>query len=217
MGTVRAIKQSELAGNTGNDYIYPVTSTKAVFDENNKTLEEIILNINEGSQSIMYAVEKIDSSLKDVEGFVSEQQDTNRTVSASIRNVETSISAVAQSVQNLPQSASYIKGSITPSNTRASSSQSNNIECFSPVTQDTTTGICQIFDDNNFKDGDILIPKKAGSYIIGDTTLNITELSLIQKQKNTYVLLSLGIPLPTTEDAGKSLKASSDGTMYWGE
>ena len=42
MGKIKKILENELAGGTQTTDVYPVTSTKAVYDENNKRLDEIL-------------------------------------------------------------------------------------------------------------------------------------------------------------------------------
>ena len=46
MGKIKVLKDNELVGGTDNDSLYPVTHTKAVFDSNNKELDQR-LNENE--------------------------------------------------------------------------------------------------------------------------------------------------------------------------
>lgn len=45
MGKIKKILESELIGGTQSTDIYPVTSTKAVYNENNENLDTIINNI----------------------------------------------------------------------------------------------------------------------------------------------------------------------------
>ena len=42
MGTIRKITEDELVGGTQNTDIYPITSIKAIYDEDNETLDGII-------------------------------------------------------------------------------------------------------------------------------------------------------------------------------
>lgn len=46
MGKIKKLLESELIGGTHNTDVYPVTSTKAVYDTTNKSLEEYIQLIN---------------------------------------------------------------------------------------------------------------------------------------------------------------------------
>lgn len=58
MGKIKKLLESELIGGTGNIDVYPVTSTKAVYDGNNKSLDDILeeayKNFNELNISILY-------------------------------------------------------------------------------------------------------------------------------------------------------------------
>ena len=47
MGTVRKIREYELAGGSTSLDIYPVTSTKGVFNENNENLDTIINHLSQ--------------------------------------------------------------------------------------------------------------------------------------------------------------------------
>lgn len=47
MGKIKKILENELIGGTQNTDVYPVTSTKAVYDENNKNLDNILNSITE--------------------------------------------------------------------------------------------------------------------------------------------------------------------------
>lgn len=45
MGKIKKILENELAGGTQTTDVYPVTSTKAVYDANNKRLDEILVGL----------------------------------------------------------------------------------------------------------------------------------------------------------------------------
>ena len=47
MGKIKKILENELVGGTQNTDVYPVTSTKAVYDENNENLDSILNSITE--------------------------------------------------------------------------------------------------------------------------------------------------------------------------
>jgi hypothetical protein len=70
----------------------------------------------------------------------------------------------------------------------------------------------------NIKDGEILIPTKPGTYILNSKEIGVTDYSLIQKQGEDFVVISLGIPMPPHENGvmvgGKVLTTSEDG-LYW--
>ena len=69
MGKIKKILENELAGGTQTTDVYPVTSTKAVYDENNKRLDEIL---SESTEAIYmsYTSGEIDEVAKSiVDGF----------------------------------------------------------------------------------------------------------------------------------------------------
>ena len=45
MGKIKKILENELIGGTQSTDVYPVTSTKAVYNENNESLDDIINSI----------------------------------------------------------------------------------------------------------------------------------------------------------------------------
>lgn len=49
MGKIKKILENELVGGTQTTDIYPVTSTKAVYDENNKRLDNILIELEQSA------------------------------------------------------------------------------------------------------------------------------------------------------------------------
>lgn len=57
-GIIKKLKLSELSGGHGQDLdVYPITSIKAVFDEDNHSLEDILKDLKKGGQSTQEAVQ----------------------------------------------------------------------------------------------------------------------------------------------------------------
>jgi hypothetical protein len=78
---------------------------------------------------------------------------------------------------------------------------------------------CYTLSLSEIKNKDILIPESAGNYKIGGQTLTVTDVSIIQKQDDEYVLISLGIPFipkPESKDIDKTLKVAENLSLYWG-
>ena len=55
MAKVKVLKENELIGGTDNSSVYPITHTKAVFNSNNKELDQITKQ--QHSQSVHYKTE----------------------------------------------------------------------------------------------------------------------------------------------------------------
>lgn len=55
MGKIKKLLESELIGGNQNNEVYPITSTKAVFDSENRSLEDILKDINSRIQLIKEA------------------------------------------------------------------------------------------------------------------------------------------------------------------
>ena len=51
MGKIKKLKDVELVGGTEQSDVYPITSTKAIYDENNKRLDSIISELQKSADS----------------------------------------------------------------------------------------------------------------------------------------------------------------------
>ena len=51
MGKIKKLKDVELVGGTEQSDVYPITSTKAIYDENNKRLDNIIAELQKSADS----------------------------------------------------------------------------------------------------------------------------------------------------------------------
>lgn len=60
MGKIKKILENELAGGTQTTDVYPVTSTKAVYDENNKRLDEILSASTEAINGVTNKVTELE-------------------------------------------------------------------------------------------------------------------------------------------------------------
>ena len=78
MAKVKVLKESELIGGTDNSSVYPITHTKAVFNSNNKDLDQIL---NELEQQITSSTAAQDRALAEAVS----QERTERT-SADVPN-----------------------------------------------------------------------------------------------------------------------------------
>ena len=67
MGKIKKILENELIGGTQSTDVYPVTSTKAVYDENNKRLDNIIKELdNKVSTQLPKIEEAKNEALKNI-------------------------------------------------------------------------------------------------------------------------------------------------------
>lgn len=67
MGKIKKILENELAGGTQTTDVYPVTSTKAVYDENNKRLDEILSASTEAINGVTNKVTELEQKTTDIE------------------------------------------------------------------------------------------------------------------------------------------------------
>ena len=70
MGKIKKILENELVGGTQSTDIYPVTSTKAVYDENNERLDNIINEIYSSTVTISNSSTESDLDIADEQGNV---------------------------------------------------------------------------------------------------------------------------------------------------
>lgn len=70
MGKIKKILESELVGGTQSTDIYPVTSVKAVYDENNKRLDNIINEIYSSTPTVADSSTESDFGIADEKGNV---------------------------------------------------------------------------------------------------------------------------------------------------
>lgn len=58
MGKIKKLKDVELVGGTGQNDVYPITSTKAIYDESNKRLDNIIAELQKSTDSNLQTTSK---------------------------------------------------------------------------------------------------------------------------------------------------------------
>ena len=66
MGKIKKILENELAGGTQTTDVYPVTSTKAVYDANNKRLDEILSASTEAINGVTNQVTELEQRIGDI-------------------------------------------------------------------------------------------------------------------------------------------------------
>lgn len=59
MGKIKKLLESELIGGSNQTEIYPITSTKAIYDKNNEVLDDIIKTINNKSDITLSAIKEV--------------------------------------------------------------------------------------------------------------------------------------------------------------
>lgn len=223
MGIIRVIKSNELAGGEGNEPIYPVTSVRAIYDLNNRQLDSIIEEQNQGIEWTKTLAENLKDNVNTAESNIKNLTSTYNILQSNVNTIISDVDTLKVTVEEKNNQNNYIVAKVTvgDSVTRGlPENVNNNLECYSPIkdpscipSQGATSYI------QNIKDGEILIPTKSGEYIIDNQTLEVKECSLIQKQGNNFVVISLGIPfipIPTSIDSGKTLKVAEDNSLYWG-
>lgn len=219
MGIIKILKGNNINDTANNDTdIYPVTSVKAIYDINNTSLDNIINNIENDATKVK----------SDLIAFKESQIGINTAVTNNIENVKNDINSMSQDMQdiedeiavlennleNVKSEKSYFVASISTVASEATRGEQHSIAEYCSVSETKCT-LGTSIDINTFKNGDIFIPKNKGKYIFGDVEINVNDYGFIQKQNDTFIYISLGIPMPTEEDYGKCLIAGADG-LYWG-
>lgn len=82
MGKIKKILENELIGGTQDTDVYPVTSVKAVYDENNKRLDNIVKEIQDTVESEVARLDKTDNEIR------KELESNNREVNVELTDLE---------------------------------------------------------------------------------------------------------------------------------
>lgn len=70
MGKIKKIFENELIGGTQSTEVYPITSVKAVYDENNERLDNIINEIYSSTVTVSNSSTESDLDIADEQGNV---------------------------------------------------------------------------------------------------------------------------------------------------
>lgn len=77
MGKIKKILENELIGGTQSTDVYPVTSTQAVYDENNRRLSDFVFDKNDVVQETGTSETKVMSQKSATEIFLTEEDIVN--------------------------------------------------------------------------------------------------------------------------------------------
>lgn len=224
MGIIRALKSSELGGE-GDEPIYPVTSVRAIYDLNNKALDAIIEEQNTSISNTSTKASLLEKTINKVNINIDSIKSVQSSLQGNINTIQSNVQTLESAVAQKNNQNNYIVAKVTADNSVNSVTRglpetvNNNLE-YCPVKEsmcvssEFATSYIQ-----NIKDGEILIPTKPGTYILNNKEIEVIDYSLIQKQGEDFVVISLGIPMPPcTADGniepGKVLTTSNNG-LYW--
>ena len=212
MGIIRAIKSSELVEGNGGEHIYPVTSIKAIYDLDSKTLEDILREKDNAINNLENKTNILQADISSVDTYVHEVENAQELLKSDLNNTKNSITEINATIQNIQPGGTFL-GNIT--NEAARSSQSEINVCAKIINAEQ----CMTLSIQDIKNGDIIVPKKKGNYQLGDKNITIDEVSIIQKQGDDFKVISLGIPfipIPEEGDSGNTLKVADEMSLYWG-
>ena len=222
MGIIRAIKSRELGGE-GDEPIYPVTSVRAIYDLNNIALDAIIEEQNTSISNTSTKASVLEETINEVNINIDSIKNVQSSLQGNINTIQSTVQTLEYAVAQKNNQNNYIVAKVTVGNivTRGlPENVDNNLECYSPIKENVC--VAPGSESNyiqNIKDGEILIPTKPGTYILDNKEIEVIDYSLIQKQGEDFVVISLGIPMPPcTADGsiepGKVLTTNSNG-LYW--
>ena len=223
MGIIRALKSNELVGGSGDEYVYPVTSIKAIYDLNDKALDTIIEEQNVSIEHTYTKTSKLEGALSAVNGDMNSIRNVQTDLQSNINTIQNTVHTLESVVAQKNNQNNYIVAKITVDNSVSRGMPENvshNLQCYSPVKLEECVSNDQVTDYiQNIKDGEIVIPTKPGTYVLNNEVVEVSDYSLIQKQGEDFVVISLGIPMPPynadgTIEPGKILTTNSEG-IYW--
>lgn len=214
MGKIRVIKSSELGG-TSDEPIYPVTSIRAIYDLNNENLEDVLSHKDDRINTVELNIDSLNKNYITVNNTV--QEFKNSTTDKLVSH-DTRFQGIDYQISNLQSSLNVYKVEGNFLGTLKTQQEATRGATNMSLTICKNNGCYPLF-LSEIKNKDILIPESAGNYKIGDQTLTVTDVSIIQKQDDEYVLISLGIPFipkPESKDIDKTLKVAENLSLYWG-
>lgn len=121
MGKIKKILENELIGGTQSTDIYPVTSTKAIYDENNVRLDDILKPATKESAGLMSPEDK--NNIESVQTEMAGKMDKASVVQESGDSEELVMSqkAVSDKLSNLSSTISEVNGKANNAYTKAES------------------------------------------------------------------------------------------------
>ena len=138
MGKIKKILENELAGGTQSTDIYPVTSTKAIYDENNVRLDDILKPATRESAGLMSSEDKNNIELVQTElagkvdkaSVVQESGDSEelvmsqKAVSNKLNDLSSTISEINDKADNASSEASNASTKAEAANKKAEDNKS---------------------------------------------------------------------------------------------
>ena len=97
MGKIKKILENELIGGTQTTDVYPVTSTKAVYDENNKRLDEILSASTEAIDGVTNKVTELEDKVQENSGILEGLCDAQKVQSKNIFKGDTKLGYISDS------------------------------------------------------------------------------------------------------------------------
>ena len=142
MGKIKKILENELIGGTQSTDIYPVTSTKAIYDENNVRLDDILKPATKESAGLMSPEDK--NNIELVQTEMSGKMDKASVVQESGNSEELVMSqkAVSDKLSNLSSTISEVNDKANKAHTKAESASKmaeDNKSALNTVTSDIST------------------------------------------------------------------------------
>lgn len=142
MGKIKKILENELVGGTQSTDIYPVTSTKAIYDENNVRLDDILKPATKESAGLMSPEDK--NNIESVQTEMAGKMDKASVVQESGDSEELVMSqkAVSDRLNGLSSTISEVNDKANKAHTKAESASKmaeNNKSALNTVTSDIST------------------------------------------------------------------------------
>ena len=125
MGKIKKILENELVGGTQSTDIYPVTSTKAIYDENNVRLDDILKPATKESEGLMSPEDK--NNIELVQTELAGKVDKASVVQESGDSEELIMSqkAISDKLSNLSSTISKVNDKADTASTNASNALAN--------------------------------------------------------------------------------------------
>lgn len=190
--------------------IIPVVDVRSIYEDDQKFID----GYKERMRVIDSNIALNSTKIEEEQNLVTRIQGIQKNHSESIQKLNSDLTGITNDIENINNNASKtfnIKGTLKTTTTRAATSENR---CVTLIAKDK----CDLYLAE--EQGSIYFITAPGTYTLGESDIDVEELSMCVYTDNKWLVHSLGIPFipkPTAADAGKVLKVADNGTLYWGE
>lgn len=218
MAKVQILKESDF-GLDGNNHIYPVTVTDAIYDQNNKPLIETIQSFEDNKLEVDRELTLVKNNISDLENNDIELSENQATLEQDYNEFKiiysNNLDSINQNIETVSSAANFkIVGAVKHGVKSRIEQPQICTNLF------TASNKCILGNDvtDYLEENSILILSNPGQYTVGEQIFTVNSVGLIFYKNNIANFIDLEITvLPTPPESGKYLLQSVNGTISWTE